>query len=331
MFQFAQPQHLYVLLLVPLHWGLVLLWRHWQRSALGRLGDTSRIFAAVSPTLFWLKNVLLSTCIVLLGIAWANPQRGTKMQTITQKSADVFIALDISQSMLCADVKPNRLKLAQIFSEKLVQALEGERIGLIFFAGNAFLQMPLSTDYAFIIQQLREASTDQITQQGTAIPAALNLASKSFEDSPGGGRAVIVVTDGENHDEDAVDAASDALDEGVVVYTVGAGTAEGGAIPDPVSGAPKRDASNEIVRTKLDENALRKIALSGGGRSFRLQESGAAIAALQREIGNLEKRELAVRSSSEMESRYQWFLLPALLLLLLDMGLPWRRTPFEKF
>ncbi|MBV6439476.1 MAG: VWA domain-containing protein [Haliscomenobacteraceae bacterium CHB4] len=280
-----------------------------------------------SEAKFWLKNALLALGLALLAIAWANPQLGARKQTVTQEASDVFIALDISQSMLCQDVAPNRLELAKAFTQKLVQALEGERIGLIFFAGNAFMQMPLSTDYSFIIQSIQSAAPDLITEQGTAIPAAIELAQQSFGYEPGGGRAVILITDGEDHDEGAVEKADRAFDEGIVVYAVGAGTLGGGPIPSDGLGTAqyKRDEDGEIVRTRLNENLLRQIALSGGGRNFNISQGDAAVSALRREVDNLQKRELEVRSFAEFESWYQWFLLPALLLLLLEVLISFRK------
>jgi Ca-activated chloride channel homolog len=233
----------------------------------------------------------------------------------------VFIALDISQSMLAKDLPPRRLDLAKAFVLKLVKALEGERIGLIFFAGNAFLQMPLSTDYGFIAQSVQSASPDLISNQGTAIPAAIDLALKSFDDQPTG-RGLVIVSDGENHDEDAVNSAAAAFDDGVVVFTIGVGTPEGG--PIPLSDADnhfKQDEEGKEVRTQLNESLLRKVAQAGGGAYYPIRQSDNAIDGLRRSVENLEKRALEVRSYSEFESKYRWFLLPALLLLFLETAL----------
>ncbi len=317
MFKFAHPTHFYLLAAVPLLALLWCAWWWWRRRALERLGDTAYVLPAISGRRFLLKSLLLVLSIVFLAIAWANPQMGAKKQTTTQESSDIFIALDISQSMLCQDVAPDRLKLAKIFIQKLVQRLEGERVGLIFFAGNAFLQMPLSSDYAFIFQSIQSASPDMLTEQGTDIAAAIEIAQKSFDPEPGGGRMLVIITDGETHEEGALDKADEAFDNGTVVYTVGAGTTTGGPIPTGSmdEGQYKRDEKNEIVRTRLDEAVLAKIALSGGGQAFNISQGDAAIASLKRAADGLQKRAIEVRSFAEYESRYQWFLLPALLLL----------------
>lgn len=328
MFRYEHPEYLWLLAAVPVLALLVMAYWFWRKNALTRLGNVERVMPGFSKTKFWLKNGLLAIGLALLAIAWANPQLGAKKQTVTQESSDVFVALDISQSMLCQDVAPSRLELAKAFAQKLVQTLEGERIGLIFFAGNAYLQMPLSTDYSFIIQSIQSATPDLITEQGTAIPSAIELARQSFGYEPGGGRAIIIITDGEDHDEGAVDKAEKAFDDGIVIYTVGAGTLGGGPIPvgDTDVSQYKRDNDGEIVRTRLNENLLRQIALAGGGgQVFNVSQGDAAISALRREVDNLQKRELEVRSYAEFESWYQWFLLPALLLFLQEVLISFRK------
>ncbi|MBC7776595.1 MAG: VWA domain-containing protein [Phycisphaerae bacterium] len=328
MFKFQHPEFLWLLASVPILLLLLISYRHWRRRALARLGDTSRLMPVFSENKFWAKGALLMLAFTLLAVSWANPQRGGKKQTTTQKSADVFIALDISQSMLCRDVAPNRLELTKIFAQKLVHTLEGERIGLIFFAGNAFLAVPLSTDYPFVLQSIQSASPDLLTEQGTAIASALELAEKSFEAEPGGGRAVVLITDGENHDEEALDAAKKSYDNGTVILPVGAGTTDGGPIPtsDWEGSQYKRDEKGDVVRTRLNEDLLRKIALAGGGQALSVSQSDRAVAAIERKVGGLEKKAMEVRSLDEMESWYQWFLLPVLLFLGLEMAISfWKK------
>lgn len=328
MFRYEYPEHLYFLAAAPLLVLLLMTYRLWRRDALSRLGNVDRIMQGFSEKRFWWKGFLFAAGLILLAIAWANPQRGAKKQTITQDAADVFIAFDISQSMLCEDVAPNRLELARVFAGKLLQELEGERIGLIFFAGNAFLQMPLSTDYSFLLQSLQSATPDLITEQGTAIAAAIELAQQSFGDDPGGGRTIILITDGENHDDNVEKKAKEAFGNGTIVNAVGVGTLAGGPIPeDDGSGMRqfKRDQDDQIVRTRLDEVTLQRIAASGGGKWYNISQGNAAIESLKREVGNLQKREMEVRSFAEFESYYQWFLLPALLLMMLEFLISFRK------
>ncbi|MFN0176773.1 MAG: VWA domain-containing protein [Saprospiraceae bacterium] len=332
MFKFQHPEYLWLLASAPILLLLLLAYKHWRRKALERLGDTTRLMPVFSELKFWVKGVLVAFSLVFLAVAWANPQMGAKKQTTTQDAADVFLAIDISQSMLCRDVAPSRLELTKIFAQKLVQALEGERIGLIFFAGNAFLAVPLSTDYSFVLQSIQSASPDLLTEQGTAITAALELANKSFESEPGGGRAIVLITDGENHDEEALDAAKKSYDNGAVILAVGAGTAEGGPIPtsDWEGSQYKRDEKGDVVRTRLNEDLLRKLALAGGSQALNISQSNRAMATIEREVSNLEKRALEVRSLDEMVSWYQWFLLPALLFLGAESVISIRKKSIQK-
>ncbi|MDX1913576.1 MAG: VWA domain-containing protein [Saprospiraceae bacterium] len=328
MFQFQFPEYLWLFIAAPLTLTLLSAYFYWRRRTVQQLGDTRRVMPGFSENRFRLKGALLVFAILLLTISWANPQKGEKKQTLTREAADVFIALDISQSMLCRDVAPNRLELAKIFAQKVVQSLEGERIGLIFFAGNAFLAVPLSTDYNFLMQSLQGANTDMLTEQGTEIGQAFELAEKSFEAEPGGGRAIVLITDGENHDEEAVEAAENAYENGTVVMAIGAGTSQGGPIPvgEWEGGQYKRDEKGEVVRTQLNETLLKKIAAAGHSLQFNLSQGDRAITAIKNEVDGLEKRALEVRSNAEKASWYAWFLLPALLLLALEPMINLQKT-----
>ncbi len=297
------------------------------------MGDVSRNTNDSYALNIWLRGVILAISVTLLAIAAANPQKGMKKNTESQQSADVFILLDISQSMLAEDSKPSRLLLAKSFAQKLIKSLAGDRVGLIFFAGTAFMQSPLSDDHNFLLRTLNEANPELISTQGTAIPEAIALARRSFDDGDGktGGRALILITDGENHGEDAQEAAQEAFDDGIVLYTVGVGTEGGGPIPlGGIQGMYKRDEKNEIVNTKADLKEIQRIASAGGGRAYHLKQQDVALKSLKNEVDNLEKRKIQVRSGSEMESWYQWFLWPAFLLLLLEWYLALFRSSSQK-
>ncbi|MBK8554428.1 MAG: VWA domain-containing protein [Lewinellaceae bacterium] len=335
MLRFEHPPFFHLLWAIPV---LVLAWwcyRRWRQAAMRKIGldvAVHRLLPEQPKMLFrWRKIAwLLAFCCLVL--AAANPQRGAKQQQAKQKSADILLAVDISQSMLCADIAPSRLLRAQVFASQLIKALKGERIGLIFFAGDAFLQMPLSTDYEAALMFLQNADPNQISEQGTALPAAINLARKSFDPDPGAGRALILITDGEDHDEDAVSEASSAYDDGIVLYTVGAGTPEGGPIPlGP--GVFKRAENHELVRTKLNEQLLADVARAGKGAWFNVRQGDAAISAIRTDINQLQKREISVRSFSEFDSHFQPWLLAAIALLLLLMVWPAapKRTAMKKY
>ena len=328
MFKYAYPEHFWLIAAIPVALLLWIWWWRWRSSALSRLGNTETVLPAVSKRHFWIKGLLWSSAVALLAIAWANPQMGKKKRTETQESSDIFIALDISQSMLCEDVAPNRLELSKIYIQKLVQKLEGERVGLIFFAGTAFLQMPLSSDYAFIFQSIQSASPDLLTEQGTDIAAAIQVAQKSFDPEPGGGRMLVIFSDGETHDEGVLDAAEDAFRNGTLIYTIGAGTESGGPIPTGGSGDGqyKRDENNELIRTRLEESNMQKIALSGGGESFNIRLGDAFVTSIKNTASGLQKRTIEVRSFADYESRYQWFLFPAILFLVFDRFISYKKS-----
>ncbi|MBK9338033.1 MAG: VWA domain-containing protein [Lewinellaceae bacterium] len=310
---------------------LLFLYAWWRARVLARLAapvSAVRLLPGWSSVRFWTKNALVLVALALLAFAWANPQRGARQQTVTQQSTDVFIALDISRSMLAEDVAPSRLELAKSFVRKLIRALQGERIGLIFFAGDAFLQMPLSTDYAAADMFVAAAHPDLITAQGTAIPRAIDLATEYFDPDPRSGRALILITDAEDHNGDAADRAARAYSDGIAIFAVGAGTVAGGPIPlgdAGDAGQYKRDEEGAIVRTRMDEVLLQKLAAAGGGAAYRIPQGDAAVQAIRREVGRLQKRAMEVRSFSEFESCFQWFLLPAFFLLLLETWFSWRK------
>ncbi len=334
MFRFEQPELLYYWASLPLLAAMLAFYWRWRQQTLARFADSramEKLLTGFSARRFWFKNGLFAAAAVLLIVAWANPQRSAmREQTAQQESSDIFLALDISQSMLAEDAKPSRLDLAKSFAQKLLQALSGERIGMVFFAGDAFLQMPLSTDLAGAQMLLRSATPDLISAQGTALEPALDLAGRAFDPEFGAGRAIVLITDGEDHDEGAVTKAESLFAEGTVIFTVGAGSVEGAPVPEALAATGsekpyKVDEKGEMVRSRLNETLLRDIARAGGGRSFNLAQGTAAIEAIRQEIKRLPKRNIAVRSFAASESWYQWFLLPALLLLLLDAWLPWRK------
>ena len=325
MFRFENPDYLRFLTVIPVMAVIIWGWWAWRKRVFVALGTPDSIHLLIpnfSKRRFWWQQILLLASVALLVIAWANPQAGTQKQTVSQESSDVLLVLDISNSMLAEDAKPSRMELSRQFAKKLIKKLEGERMGLIFFAGNAFLQVPLSTDYSFMMQSIQTAGPDLVTAQGTAIAEAIKLAESSFDAENGAGRAIVLITDGENHDSDAIDAVKAAFRAGIVTFPVGAGTQEGGFIPTNNMGESryKRDEQGDIVRTRLNEQLLRDLALSGGAGSVRnIRDGDHAIAALSEEIAGLSKRRLEVPSSSNLETLYQWLLLPAIILLLLSI------------
>lgn len=331
MFRFENPYYLYALAALPVLALLFFLFLKWKKRARSRLGDTSLVAALMPETSKYrptLKFGLLLAALALLFIGWANPQWGSKKEDVKRKSVDVMIALDISTSMFAQDIPPNRLERAKRFTEGLIEALKGERIGLILFAGSAYLQMPVTTDYAAAKLFVRSANPELAGSQGTVIGDAIGLARKSFEEDEGSHKALIVITDGEDHDGKALEQAGAARDDGIFLFTVGVGTPEGGYIPISIRGREdfKRDDTGQPVRSQLNEEMLDELAKKGDGTYFHIADGEAVAKSLKDRIEQMEKRELEVRSFTEYNSYFQYFLGAGLLLILIEFLISYRRV-----
>lgn len=334
MIRFEHPEHLYILAIIPV---LILLFATAmvvRKRRMRRLGNTQlvqRLMPERSKYKLSLKFGILMFALLLLGIAWANPQMGTKTRKVNRKSVDVFIALDISQSMMAQDFVPNRLERAKRFARDLSEKLAGERLGLILFAGNAYLQVPLTTDYAAMDLMIRSANPNLAPTQGTAIADAVDLAERSFPEENTAHKVMIIISDGENHEPEAIQRVQTANANGLIVFTIGVGTEEGSFIPFMVNGRSdyKRDVDGTPVRSKLNEEMLRDVAKEGEGGYFNLaNESDEVIAALRQRVDQLEKRELEQRIFDEYNSYFQFFLFPAVLLILIEFLLHYRKNKY---
>ncbi|MCB9266700.1 MAG: VWA domain-containing protein [Lewinellaceae bacterium] len=332
MLRFEYTDHLYALGLLPVL--LLFFWLAWRarQRAIRRFGDSSlmgRLMPEVSRYKHYLKFGLVLLALALLAIGWANPQYGTKLVKYKRKSVDIFIAFDVSQSMMAQDISPSRLARASRFAQNLVEGLKSERLGLILFAGNAYVQSPITQDFNSILLALRSANPNMIPNQGTSIAEAISLAEESFEENNKSHKALIIITDGENHEEEAVSKAQEAHDNGLLIFTVGVGTEEGSFIPIVENGREgyKRDQSGNPVMSRLNEKTLRQVAEAGGGSYFNLSAgSGRVIEALKSRIDNMEKRELEQRLFSEYNSYFQWFVGLAILVLLAEFLISYRRS-----
>ena len=331
MFRFEHPVFLYTLLVLPILAGLFFWARRRRDRQLARMGNPQliqRLSPGISPVKPYVKLALLLLSLAFLIVGWANPQWGAKLEKVKRKSSDVFIALDISSSMLCNDISPNRLERAKRFTQQLVENLKGERIGLILFAGSSYLQMPLTTDYAAAMLFIRSATPESAPTQGTNLAEAIELADRSFEETNKNHKVLVVVSDGEAHDGEAAAAAENAYKNGLLIFTVGLGTDEGGFIPAIIGGRSdfKRDQNGEPVKTRIEEAALQAVPQSGKGAYFRLgNDAKDILTALKSDIDKVEKRELEERRFSEYESYFQYFLAIGLLLLLAEWTLSSRR------
>ncbi len=332
-FRFENIDYLYALLLIPIFILLFWLIQRARKNAFAKFGNTtllSQLMPAYSKYKHTAKFVLLLSGLAFLIVGWANPQWGSKKEKVKRKSVDIFIALDISQSMMAEDISPNRMEKARKFSQKLVEKLKGDRIGIILFAGNAYMQMPLTTDYAAAQLFLRSANPNQAPSQGTAISEAIDLAEQSFEEDNKQHKAIIIVSDGETHDQDALDRATTASNNGLLIYSVGVGTASGEFIPTIIGGRSdyKRDQQGNPVRTSLNETMMRDLANEGNGYYFNLAGSDVEeiSTSLRNSIDQMEKREFEARVFNEYESYFQYFIAIAILFLIVEFLLSYRKN-----
>ena len=265
------------------------------------------------------KLTLFALIITFLFIGLANPQWGGKMQRLKSKSSDIIIALDISQSMMAQDILPNRMERAKKFAEGLIESLKSERIGLISFAGNAYLQMPLTSDYAAAEIFVKSANPSQAGTQGTAIADAIDLAQTLYTDDGPYQKALIIISDGENHDAEAIEAAKKAAENGTFIFTVGVGTEEGSPIPVMVNGRQqyKADRDGNPVRSALNKQMIIDLAEAGGGKSWFLNQTNFIADEIKEAMSKIEKKEVQAASFTEFESYFQYFLAIAIFLFVI--------------
>jgi Ca-activated chloride channel family protein len=328
MFRFEHTEYLWAFILVPLFIALFLTAYYQMRMKQKKLADNrlfSRLIPEWSELHLWIRFSLVLLILISLVIGLSNPQWATKREKVKAMSSDIFIALDISQSMMVQDIPPNRLERAKKLAESLIISLKGNRIGLIFFAGEAYIQMPLTSDYAAALMFLKSANPQQIEAQGTAIVEALDVAEKSFLGDRDHQRAMIIITDGEDHDGEAIERASSAHADGLTIFTLGVGTAEGDFIPyTNRMGVEtyKTDVNGNYIKSRVNVELLDAIASSGGGKYYSVLNGESSVQDLVGELERIEKIEVEQRSFTSYESYYQYFLLVAIVLLVLELALP---------
>jgi Ca-activated chloride channel family protein len=311
-------------LLLTLFWYLL----EWKTKAAKRIGDpelVSRLIINFSPVKFLIKFglALLALCCIIVGAA--NIQRRGATEIVNRTGVDIMYVLDVSKSMLAEDVKPNRLEKAKELLTRLLGKLSNDRVGLVLFAGRAYLQMPLTIDQGAAKMYIQNAEPDVVPTQGTVIADALTMANNAFSNQDRKYKAIVLVSDGEDHDPDALKVAKHLADDGVMINTVGVGTPEGATIIDPVSRELKKDAEGQIVITKLNETELNQLADAGKGAYLRLDNLDDAEITLSQRLDGIEKRALTDKEFVNYTSYFQWFVGAAALLLLLEFFLSERK------
>ena len=321
-FRFAHPEYFYIFLVLPVLVILFILNRITRSKNLKRFGETElleQLMPSIStgrPVIKFGIWLLAITCLIT---ALAQPQFGSKLTLTKRKGVELIIALDVSNSMKAQDIKPNRLERAKRAIAKLTDRLKNDKIGLIVFAGQAYVQLPITADYSSAKLFLETITTDAVPVQGTAIGAAIEMGIKSFSPSFQGSKAIIVITDGENHEDDAVGAAKKAHEKGIVVHTIGMGLPQGAPIPLTEGGSDfLKDKSGSIVVTKLDEAMLSQIAEAGAGSYIRANNAEVGLNNLFNEIEKMQKTEMESREYSEYNDQFPVFLTLAFILILID-------------
>lgn len=330
MIKFERPDALWLLSvwLIPALGFIWFIWR--RRKSLKQIAD-KRVWSWIMPDVpkakHTVKFILVSLAFFLLVIALANPQVGRKAEKVKRKGVDLIVALDISNSMTAEDDKPNRLEKAKLFISRLIAKLDGDRIGIVLFAGNAYLQLPLTTDYSAAKTFLGTISVDLAPTQGTAIGDALSQAEKAFSKTDPKFRTVIIMSDGENHEGNAEEIAGKLAEEGTIIHTIGVGSPQGAPIPVKTEFGEdyKRDAAGSIVYTKLNEGMLQTIATRGKGKYFRMGQAG-EVNTIMNELSSMEQKEFEEQVFTDYEDQFQGFLLVAILLLIIEYFVTERRN-----
>ena len=329
MIQFQHIEYLFALVAIIPMWILFALVIRWKKKRIKKIGDpalVSQLIQDYSPRKFLLKFILFSFAFVLAVIALANPRMAQGSANVKHDGIDVMIALDVSKSMLAEDIKPNRLDRAKQFITKLVDRLSDDRIGIVVFAGKAYLQMPLTTDHAAAKMYLSSATPDVVPTQGTVIGDALKMSYAAFNTKEKKYKSIILISDGEDHDETA-DKITEALaQEGVMVNTVGIGSPEGANIPDAATGEIKKDAEGRPVVTKLNEAALKNIAAKGNGLYLLFTNADEVTSAIEDQLKLLGQRSITESSAINYQNFFPWFLLAALILLLAEFFISEKKT-----
>jgi Ca-activated chloride channel family protein len=328
MFKFAHPEILYILILLPVFAVVYLVAINKRRRALKAFGD-SNVIKELMPFMskskpHW-KFFLLSLAFVFLIFGAAGPQFGSKLEEVKREGIEVIIALDVSNSMLAEDIKPNRLERAKLTIERLIELMEDDKVGLVVFAGDAYVQVPITSDYISAKMFLEGINTKMVSKQGTTIGSAIELASKSFSPQSEASKVIIVITDGENHEGNAIEMAEKANENGIKIYTIGLGSPQG--VPIPVTAGQnvfRKDNDGHVIISKLDESTLNKIAASADGKYYNANSFNQIFA----ELDNLKTEEFETRVYTEYENRFQYLLAAGLLLLLIEIFILERKSPW---
>ena len=332
MFRFAHPGLLYLLIVILLLVVFYVVMVGKKRKAIAEFGNPE-LLKPLMPLLSFKRGtwkfvmLMLALAFVILGVA--GPQFGSKLQQVKKKGVELMIVLDVSNSMMAQDIKPSRLEKAKMAISRMVEKLSDDKVGLVVFAGDAYVQLPITTDYSSAKLFLSGINTDIVPVQGTAIGSAIDLAARSFTPEAETSKAIIVITDGENHQDDAIIAAKRAHEKGIVVHTIGMGLEQGAPIPQKgASGQFMKDGQGNVVISKLDENTLQEVAKAGEGVYVRASNTDVGLNQLLDEVNQMEKTLLEERVYSDYAEKYQYFLLVGLFFIWVEFMILGRKNKY---
>lgn len=322
----------WLLLVIPILIVLFVVVQLWKRHAQNKFAN-QRIIKRLSPNRSHFKPILklIVLCLAFgcLTIAMVNPKIGTKLETVKRQGVDIVFAVDVSKSMLAEDIAPNRLEKAKQLVTQIVNNLASDRIGIIAYAGKAFPQLPITTDYAAAKMFLQSMNTDMLSSQGTAINEAIQLARTYYDDEEQTNRVLIIISDGEDHSDVAIDVAEAAGDEGIKIFTIGVGDLKGGPIPIKRNGIVlnyKKDNTGETVITKLNEDTLKDIANEANGEYINGRNTNEVVESIRDILNKMDKKEFEAKEFAEYKDQFQWFLALGIFFLLIDIFLLERKT-----
>lgn len=335
-FQLEEKVWFWILLAIPVIILLFAVLQFWKYRTQKRFAN-SKLLKRLSPnqSLFKsiLKIVVLCLAIACFAIALVNPKIGTKLETVKRQGVDIVFAVDVSKSMLAEDVAPNRLEKSKQLVTQIINNLASDRVGIIAYAGKAFPQLPITTDYASAKMFLNNMNTDMLSSQGTAISEAIELAKTYFDDEEQTNRVLIIISDGEDHGEMASNIAEEASDEGIRIFTIGVGDVKGGPIPIKRNGILlnyKKDNQGETVVTKLNEETLKDIADEANGAYINGNNTADVIKEIKEILNNMDKTEFEAKEFADYKDQFQWFLGFGVFFLFLDIFFLERKTGWLK-
>ncbi|MDF4220404.1 VWA domain-containing protein [Maribacter sp. M208] len=337
MIQYDEKIYFYLLFIIPVIIVLFFLLLVWKKRTQKKFADPE-LLKRLTPNRSYnkggLKLIVFILALALLVIGLVNPKIGTKLETVKREGVDIVFAVDVSKSMLAEDIAPNRIEKAKRLVSEIINQLASDRIGIIAYAGQAYPQLPITTDYGAAKMFLQGMNTDMLTSQGTAIDQAIELASTYYDDVEQTNRVLFIISDGEDHSEGStLDAVEEAVEEGIIIYTIGVGKEKGAPIPIKRNGileSLKKDSQGETVITRLNETVLAEIASEGNGQYIDGSNTDAAVEYIKEELLKMDKKEFEAKQFAEYKDQFQWFVGAALLLLFLDIFILDRKTSWLK-